>query len=95
MGVPGREAAHGGGVGYAAGVAVWDAAAEWSPVGQEIDRVSLGAAIDAAATAARARWRCATASAQTVSPQSDYEACTSVWRHVIGPLHPDDARARS
>jgi len=30
--------------------------------------VSLGAAIDAAATAARARWRCATASAQTVSP---------------------------
>ncbi len=27
--------------------------------------------------------------------QSDYEACTSVWRHVIGPLHPDDARARS
>jgi len=94
MGVPGREAAHGGGGGYAAWVAVWDAAAEWSPVGQEIDRVSLGAAIDAAATAARAlamRHRIGTDG----FTQSDYEACTSVWRHVIGPLHPDDAQARS
>jgi len=53
--------------------------------------VSLGGAIDAAAIAARAlamRHRIATSG----FTQADYDACTSVWRHVIGPLHPDDAR---
>jgi len=54
------------------------------------DRVAAGAALDAAASAARAL-----AARNLIGtrhlPQSQYDALTGVWRKTIGPIHPDDA----